>query len=77
MTSAAAVDEQWVGRSPLLTGTAREQVCFADIEADWCYIVVGGFVGRLVDRELDGDVECPRLAVALQAELSCRRLTVN
>jgi hypothetical protein len=61
----------------LLVGTAREQVCFANIEADWCYIVVTGFVGRFFDRKLDGDVKCPRRAVALQAELACRRFTVH
>jgi hypothetical protein len=76
VTSATTVDEQWVSRSPLLAGTAREQVCFANVEADWCYIVVCWFVVWLFDRELDGDVKRPRRAVALQSELSRRSVTV-
>ena len=55
---------------------AREQVCFANVEADWCYIVVGGFVLGFFDRELDGDVERPRCTVLLQSELSRRSVPV-
>jgi len=49
VASAATVDEEWVGRSPLLAGTAREQVGFANIEADWRHVLVGRFVIRLFD----------------------------
>jgi hypothetical protein len=71
--SATTIDEQWVSRRVLLAGTAREQMGFTNIESDWCYVVVCRFVVRVFDRELDGDVERPRRAVALQAELPRRR----
>jgi hypothetical protein len=44
-------------------------VCFANVEADWCYIVVSRVVVGVLDWKVDGNVELPGPAVALQAEL--------
>nr|CAA25388.1 unnamed protein product [Halobacterium phage phiH] len=65
-----------MGQSECPACTQPASRCFANIKADWRHILVGRLIVRLFDRELDSDVERPRRAVALQAELACRRLTV-
>ncbi len=62
------VDEQQFGGSIVLEGTARDQHRLANIESNPSRVL--GHLSRIFDLVFDSNVECPRLAMFLQAKFA-------
>ena len=70
----SAVEDERLDRSTVLTGTARQEFRFADVEADRRWVVR---LFRFRDGALNGDVKHPVRAVLGQAKLPNRYVAVE
>ncbi len=69
-----AIEQHGLGWSTVLTGTARQEFGFTDIEPDYCWVVWFVWICDLV---LDGYMQHPGSAVFLQSKLTDRYVAVE